>query len=53
MFFTLLTFVDKYYEYKGDKDPEEKGLMIGLMIYSIIKDKPHLMKIVSNLVLIR
>jgi len=26
---TLLTFVDKYYEYDGDKDPEEKGLTIG------------------------
>jgi len=22
---TLLTFVDKYYEYNGDSDPEEKG----------------------------
>ena len=26
---TLLTFVDKYYEYDGDRDPEEKGLTIG------------------------
>jgi GIY-YIG catalytic domain len=26
---TLLTFIDKYYEYDGDKDPEEKGLTIG------------------------
>jgi GIY-YIG catalytic domain len=26
---TLLTFVDKYYEYDGDKNPEEKGLTIG------------------------
>jgi hypothetical protein len=25
----LLTFVDKYYEYNGDKDPDEKGLTIG------------------------
>jgi uncharacterized protein YqhQ len=28
-------------------------LMIGVMMYSIVKDKPHLMKIVSNLVLMR
>ena len=27
--FTLLTFVDKYYEYDGDKDPENKALTIG------------------------
>jgi hypothetical protein len=26
---TLLTFVDKYYEYDGDQDPEDKGLKIG------------------------
>jgi hypothetical protein len=26
---TLLTFVDKYYEYDGDKDSNEKGLTIG------------------------
>ena len=26
---TLLTFVDKYYEHNGDRDPEEKGLTIG------------------------
>jgi len=26
---TLLTFVDKHYEYDGDRDPEEKGLTIG------------------------
>jgi hypothetical protein len=26
---TLLTFIDKYYEYDGDKDVEEKGLTIG------------------------
>ena len=26
---TLLNFVDKYYEYDGEKDPEEKGLTIG------------------------
>jgi hypothetical protein len=26
---TLLTIVDKYYEYDGDKDPEEKGPTIG------------------------
>jgi hypothetical protein len=26
---TLLSFVDKYYEYDGDKDPDEKGLAIG------------------------
>jgi hypothetical protein len=26
---TLLTFIDQYYEYDGDKDPEEKGLTIG------------------------
>ena len=26
---TLLTFMDEYYEYDGDLDPEEKGLTIG------------------------
>ena len=26
---TVLTFRDKYYEYDGDMDPEEKGLTIG------------------------
>ena len=26
---TLITFIDKYYEYDGDKDLEEKGLTIG------------------------
>mgnify|MGYP001787478984 FL=1 len=26
---TLITFIDKYYEYDGDKNPEEKGLTIG------------------------
>ena len=26
---TLLTFIDKYYEYDGDQDPEDKGLTIG------------------------
>jgi hypothetical protein len=26
---TLITYIDKYYEYDGDLDPEEKGLTIG------------------------
>jgi hypothetical protein len=31
MSFTLLTFVDKYYEYDGDKDPNKKELTIGVL----------------------
>ena len=26
---TLLTFIDEYYEYGGEEDVEERGLMIG------------------------